>query len=556
MNSNGNQLYVFLGRFLGRINRASCCPRTLATCLFKVGHPRIFFDMASGNNFEQEISAKHTRLVNAFESGITRPIEARRQQLRKLYFAIADNEEALKESLVKDLYRSPIETEILELHLIYAEIELAIKNLGKWSADQSVWGDIRVAAARPKLKKSPYGAVLILGPWNYPLLSAVVPLTSAIAAGNTVLLKPTEMAPHSTDLLCSILGKYLDPNVFQSVKGSVPESTYLLSLKWDKIMVTGSCGVGKIVATAAAKNLTPVILELGGKSPVIVTANADLQIAAKRIAWGKFINAGQTCIAPDYVLVDSRVEKQFVQQFIKETTKIYQTMDKNNRDFAHIVNNKLWHRMDDLVKRTKGQIAFQHGSPDEESRFYPPTLVTDVQMDDVLMEEEIFGPILPVIAVDQVVQNASRLVAQNDHPLALYIFTNDEKEADRIVNTTRSGAVLINDTVLHGGSTGVPFGGVGSSGTGRYHGKYGFDEFTHERPILTQPLVLEKFMKARYPPYSFSKLRALRRLGRGNPRFSRQGSLEDSFLKRVLESKLFWAALILGGNAYTLSAHL
>lgn len=520
------------------------------------GHSHITYNMTSSNNFEQEIAAKHTRLVTAFDSGITKPIEARRQQLRQLYFAIADNEEALKESLVKDLYRSPIETEILELHLIYAEIEAAIKNLGKWAADESIWGDIRVAAARPKLKKSPYGAVLILGPWNYPLVSTLIPVASAIAAGNTVLLKPTEMAPNSTELLCSILGKYLNPNVFQSVLGSVPESTYLLSLKWGKIMVTGSCGVGKIVATAAAQNLTPVVLELGGKSPVVITANADLQVAAKRIAWGKFINAGQTCIAPDYVLVDSKAAKKFIREFIDATVAMYQNLDKDSRDFAHIVNSRLWHRMVTLVQNTKGQVVFQHGQPDEGTRFFPPTVVTDVGIDDVLMEEEIFGPILPVIAVDNVVQNASRLIARNDHPLALYIFTNDETEADRLIETTRSGAVLINDTVLQGGSVGVPFGGVGSSGTGRYHGKYGFDEFTYERPVLTQSLALEKFMKARYPPYNFAKLKALRRLGRRNPRFAREGSLEDSFLKRVLDSKLFWIALIFGGKAYAMSAHL
>lgn len=512
--------------------------------------------MSLSAEIEREITSKYERLTRGFHSGITKSIDARKDQLRRLYYAIADNETALKDALVKDLCRSHHETEVLELHLVYSEIQHAIANVGKWAADQSIWGDIRVAASRPKLQKAPYGTVLILGPWNYPYISAIIPLTSAIAAGNTVLLKPTEMAPNSTALLCSILEKALNPSVFQSVQGSVPEATYLLGLKWDKIMVTGSCGVGKVVATAAARHLTPVVLELGGKSPVIVTQNADIAIAAKRVAWGKFINAGQTCIAPDYVIIDRAVEKEFLNELEHALRQMYGKLNKDTQDFAHIVNDRLWQRMNALVNGTKGKVVFQHGDPDEKSRFYPPTIVSGIQLKDVLMEEEIFGPILPIISVNNALHEAAGLIRANDHPLALYIFTNDKKEADLLVNHTRSGAVMINDVVLHGGSTGVPFGGVGSSGTGRYHGQYGFQEFTHERPILNQPLMLEKLMKSRYPPYNAKKLAGIRRLGRNKPAFNREGPIKDSFLKQVLDSKAFWWTLILGGSAYALGPHL
>ncbi|PRT54547.1 Aldehyde dehydrogenase family 3 member B1 [Wickerhamiella sorbophila] len=471
----------------------------------------------------EEIQHKHQRVVDSFHKGKAQSLDYRKDQLRNLYFAIKDNQGKLKEALFKDLHRPPHETDVLELFLVYSEINAALSHLSKWSSDTKLSGDKRLLLSGPVLRKSPYGAVLIVSPWNYPYLLSLAPICSAIAAGNTVVFKPTEIAEHSTKALCEVLEATLDPDTFQVVQGGPEQATALLELKWDKIFFTGSTPVGRIVAQAAAKHLTPVTLELGGKSPVIVTKTANLPLAAKRIAWGKFTNAGQTCIAPDYLVLEKPIAEKFLVEFSNAIKALYGAdLTKDSPDYAHIVSARLWERQQRLVSETKGTISLQHGTPDAESLFFPPTIVTGVSSDDVLMGDELFGPILPVMTIDNM-KEAPKLIQKHDYPLALYLFSTDSTEQENLLRNTRSGAAIVNDTLIQGGSSAVPFGGVGTSGTGRYHGKFGFDEFTHERPILYQSELAEMAMSLRYPPLTESKMKKLRFVSLPREWFSRTG---------------------------------
>jgi len=478
-----------------------------------------------------EIETKYESVRDGFLSGATQDLDFRREQLRDLYYAIADHEEELKQALHEDLHRSPIELEVLELNQVLGEIKLAIDKLDSWAADIPISGDIRFVG-RNVLRPTPYGVVLVLGPWNYPYLCTLVPIVSAIAAGNTVLFKPTEIAVHSTLVLQRVLA-VLDPRVLQVVVGSVEEASFILdNLSFDKIMLTGSGRVGKIVAAAAARSLTPLTLELGGKSPAIVTASASLARAAKRLAWAKFVNAGQTCIAPDYAIVDDRVADLFVAELKRAIEQLY----PDDRDLAHIVSDPLFKRASALVGSSKGTV-WQHGGSDEFSRRFPPTIVDDVSVEDSLMQDELFGPILPIIRVKTAdfCSEACALVRRHDHPLALYIFATRKAEQTALINGTRSGAVTINDAVMQGGSSVIPFGGVGPSGQGRYHGKYGFDEFTFERPVVNQPNWAESLLAARYPPYTAFNALLLRLVSRPlRPGFTRRGPVRPTFFARVL----------------------
>lgn len=484
-----------------------------------------------------KIISKYDTIVKGFDSGKTLDIEFRKEQLRNLYYAIKDHEQLLVDALIKDFHRAPFETEFLELHGVYAEINLAISNLDKWAADEPLGFDVRMMMSRPVLRRQPYGSVLIFGPWNYPYLCAIVPVVSALAAGNTVVLKPTEMAPYSSEVVASILERALHPAIFQVVLGSVAESSLLLEQKWDKIMVTGSCNVGKIVATAAAKNLTPVVLELGGKSPAIVSRSANIKLAARRIAWGKFSNSGQTCIAPDYVIIDKDVKDKFIAEMIKALKHFYPNLTKDTEDWTHIATDRLWERAGKLIETTKGKIEFQWGKPDKASKFYPPTVVSGVGTDDSLMAEEIFAPLLPIIAVNDVNTDALPLVRENDFPLAAYVFSTDSKQADWLLARIRSGAAVVNDCVVQGGSSTIPFGGIKNSGAGRYHGKFGFDEFSHARPLLRQPNFIEALLHGRYAPYRASNLKNLRFLGVPSEWFPRQGPVRRSLLGRLMRCR-------------------
>lgn len=456
-------------------------------------------------SFIKELDTKYQSVQRGYLSHRTFDLEFRRQQLRNLYYAILDNENLIKQALHHDLHRAPAETETLEIHGLLAETVLAIRSLGDWAADEPIDADIRFTGKK-LLRKEPYGIVLVIGPWNYPFLCTLGPLISAIAAGNTALVKPTEVAVESAKAITYIIEQALDPEVAQVVNGGVQETTEVLKLKYDKIMFTGSNRVGQIVLQAAAKQplATPVALELGGKSPAVVFASANLRIAAKRLAWAKFANAGQTCIAPDYCIVEKKVAAQFVKELEKAVSKLYRDLtptSTDGADFAQIISERMFDRLSSLVEKSNGE-RWQLGEADRASLFFPPTIVSNVSGNDSLLQEELFGPILPVVAVDSG-KEASDLVvgSAHDYPLACYIFSGKNSEIDHVANYVRTGAVMVNDALIQGGSTGIPFGGVGNSGIGRYHGKWGFDEFSHEKPVVYQPNWAELIIASRYPPF-------------------------------------------------------
>jgi aldehyde dehydrogenase (NAD+) len=478
------------------------------------------------------------RVKNAFQSGKTLDIDYRLTQVRNLYYGILDNADMLKDALNQDFHRNREETEFLELQGIYGEIDLVMNELPKWVKEESAGGDIRVMTARPVIQRQPYGTVLIVSPWNYPYLLSVAPIISAIAAGNTIIFKPTEVAPNSTQALTKVLQSCLDPDLLQVVTGGVPEATLVLQQKFDKILFTGSTAVGRITAQAAAKHLTPVCLELGGKSPVLVSKSANIPLAARRVAWGKFVNAGQTCVAPDYVLVEPQVKDEFIRELKKAIETFYPNLSPDQKDFAHISSDRMYNRLDNIVKTTNGKVEFQLGTPDAKSRFMPPTVVSDVKPTDSLMKDELFGPLLPVLTVNDIKADGVPFVRDNhDTPLALYVFSSDSKEANYILNHTRSGGAIVNDTILHVGVSEAPFGGIGESGMGQYHGKWGFYEFSHVRTVLRQPWIAEKLIGLRYPPYSPKKVKLLGKLAGAHVWYTRNGPVRRSWLRRIFTTK-------------------
>lgn len=502
---------------------------------------------------DEAILAQYQQLENGFRSNKTLDVQFRLQQLRNIYYAIKDNEQHLREALFKDFKRPYDETDILELHGILSETDYAINNLPSWVKPEKPWTDLRVFTASPQVHKQPFGKILIISPWNYPYFLAVVPVMSAIAAGNVVMWKPTEIAPNSSQCLTKVLQAALDPSVFQVVNGAVREATSLLNLHWDKIMLTGSTGVGKVVAQAAAKNLTPTLLELGGKSPVLVSKTANIKVAANRIVWGKFINAGQTCVAPDYVLVEPEVKQQLIDALVASIQEFWPKLTAQDKGYAHMANARMYDRMIKLVASTEGTVAYQHGQCDDQSLFLPPTIVSNVTESDCLMADELFGPVLPIIDCPDISTAGVRFVIENhDCPLALYVFSGDQKQAKSIVERTRSGGALINDTVLHVGVTQVPFGGIGNSGMGSYHGKYGFDAFSHERTVLNQPFWAELLMKMRYPPYAAKKTKTMARLSAPNAWYARTGPVKRSIFSKLFTAKYFLLLLALVGAASVL----
>lgn len=417
-----------------------------------------------------------------------------------------ENEAAFEDSLYKDIRKPKQETLLGELAPQKQEIEDSIKSLDKWAKDESVKTGLAFKLTSAHIRKEPLGAVLIIGAWNYPISLLLGPMIGAIAAGNTIVAKPSEVSAHTAALIAELGPKYLDPEAFIFVNGAVPETTKLLELKWDLIFYTGNGTVGRIVATAAAKHLTPTVLELGGKSPAIIAKDTDVQTTARRLVWGKFFNNGQTCIAPDYVLVEESVKEPVVkamQGYIKE---FFGEDPQKSDSYGRIVNGNHFKRLTGLVAESKGSVLAH--KTDETDNYISPTLVTDVTADDKLMAGEIFGPILPIMTVKNI-DEAVNYINAHDQPLALYTFSKSKATIKNVMDRTRSGAALGNDSLMHFTVPTLPFGGVGPSGQGAYHGKQSFDTFSHHRASLTQPFGLEKALDARYPPYNAGKLKML-----------------------------------------------
>jgi len=452
-------------------------------------------------------TAGHADALRAyFETGATKPLSWRLSQLDALEHFLMERDQDIEDALRADLRKPPTEAFTSEAGIALSELRLTRKKLASWMKPERVRTSKIAMPGRSYIYREPLGVTLIIGAWNYPLHLVLVPLIGAIAAGNCAVLKPSEVAPNVSALIAKWIPKYLDRKAVQVVEGSVPETTELLQEKWDHIFYTGNGTVGRIVMAAAARHLTPVTLELGGKSPCIVDESADLNMAAQRIVFGKFFNAGQTCVAPDYVLVHDHVHDALVNRMSSAIREFYGDDPKQSPDFARIVNERHHARLTRLLDDAD---VVAGGENDVSDRYIAPTILKNVKEDDAVMQEEIFGPILPVISVPSV-DSAIAFVNRRPKPLALYLFGRDKDVHDRVLAGTSAGGTTINHIWLHLGVDQLPFGGVGESGMGAYHGRLSFETFSHRRAVLKKPLLPDPPLL--FPPYSARKLRWIKRL--------------------------------------------
>ncbi|KAI0048149.1 NAD-aldehyde dehydrogenase [Auriscalpium vulgare] len=447
-----------------------------------------------------EIPAIREKSRAAFLSGRTKSIAFRKQQLLSLAYLLKDNATRFQEALTSDLGRPVFESNFLEIGTTIAEVKLMYDNVAKWSKPEYAAWSRNWFAMKPKVLKEPKGVALIIGPFNYPIFCTLNPVAGAIAAGNGCILKPSEQSPATAALLAELIPKYLDPELYSVVNGAIPETTKLLELQWDHILYTGSGRVARIVLAAAAKTLSPVTTELGGKSPVFIDPTADLKAITKRLMWGKVTNAGQTCIAPDYVLVQKDIVEPFIEACKDTLKEFYPDGAEASESYSRIISPASASRLKGLIDGTKGTIVYG-GTSNIEERFVEPTIVKGVDFNDSLMSEEIFGPVLPIIAVENV-DEAIKLVNSRDHPLALYVFSSNSAYKKKVFDNTQSGAAVANDVLLQAGAEGVPIGGIGPSGSGGYRGKFSFDTFTHYRTSLDNPKWVDMILGGRFPPYT------------------------------------------------------
>jgi len=451
------------------------------------------------------ISQVVAKTRSAYESGKTRPLAWRKTQLQACVRMLQENADQFAEALATDLGRGPEEAWLYDIGFSITEIELMIKNLKKWTEPRKVSTPMVSLPGSSHRVPQPLGVVLVIAPWNYPIQLLVIPVAGAIAAGNAVVMKPSEVSSATSALLGKLVPQYLDNDAIAIVEGAVPETTQLLAEKFDHIFYTGNGTVGRIVMRAAAENLTPVTLELGGKSPTIVDKSANLAIAGRRIAWAKYVNAGQTCVAPDYVLAHDSIADKLVEEIRKSIKNFYGEDPRQSSDFARISSPRHFSRLDAML--ASGNIAIG-GQTDEQDRYISPTVLVDVKASDAVMQEEIFGPILPVLAV-QSIDDAIDFVNARPHPLALYVFAEDQKVNDKVVASTTSGGVTVNGTIFHMTGPFLPFGGVGESGMGAYHGRAGVDTFQHLKPVLKRSTRVDAPLA--YPPYTKRKFAILKK---------------------------------------------
>ncbi|MCP9827814.1 aldehyde dehydrogenase family protein [Synechococcus sp. L2F] len=440
--------------------------------------------------------------------GLTRPLAWRREQLARLTTLLDGAEEAILAALAADLGKPPVEA-YFEVVAVRQELRLCQRQLRRWMAPRPVPVPLSQKPGQARLMPEPLGCVLIIGPWNYPFSLTIQPLVSALAAGNSAVLKPSEQAPQTSALIAQLVARHLEPDVVQVVEGDGAVASALLQLRFDHIFFTGGGRVGRLVMEAAARHLTPVTLELGGKSPAIVLADADLDTTARRLIWGKGLNAGQTCIAPDHLLVEDSVRPALVERLTREITRCYGEDPLASPDLARIVNRPQFERLCGLLEgaRQRGQLL-AGGQIDPERLRIAPTLLAVDAADDPLMQEELFGPLLPVLPVASLDEAITR-VRRGAKPLALYLFSSSAAAQEQVLAGTSSGGVCFNDVVMQVGVPELPFGGVGPSGMGRYHGQSGFDTFSHLRSVLRRPFRFD--VPLRYPPYG-DRLGLIKRL--------------------------------------------
>ncbi len=443
-------------------------------------------------NIYEELLEKQKKY---FEIGGTKNIKFRLSQLQKLKKLITTNEAQILEAIKLDLSKPDFENILTETQIVLWELDYFIKNLNLWIKPKVVKTPLFHFPAKSYIQPEPLGQTLIIAPWNYPFQLLFAPLVASVAAGNTTVLKPSEISANTSKIISNLIKQNFDEKYIAVVEGGVDETQKLLNCRWNKIFYTGSTKVGKIVMQAAAKNLTPVTLELGGKSPCIVDTDIKIKQTARKIAWGKFLNAGQTCIAPDYILVNKKIKNEFILQLIN-TIKIFYTENPiKSKDYARIINVNHFDRLVNYLK--DGEIV-AGGDYNKELKYISPTLIINPKLDSNLMTEEIFGPILPIVAYETI-DEAISFINQREKPLALYIFSTKTKIQSKILNNTSSGGVCINDTISHITTSYLPFGGVGNSGMGKYHGKIGFEEFSHLKSVMHKTFLID--YKLRYPPY-------------------------------------------------------
>jgi aldehyde dehydrogenase (NAD+) len=450
------------------------------------------------------IPAALQRLRGTFATGKTRPIEWRLHQLAELARMMRDHEADFAEALKADLGKCHFEAVLTEMSFVESEANYARKHLRRWLKPKGVPTPLMALPGRSYIWPEPKGVVLIIAPWNYPLSMVCAPLVGAIAAGNCAVMKPSEVTTHTSAAIARILPRYLDNDAFAVIEGGVPETTELLENHFDHILYTGNERVARIVMTAAAKHLTPVTLELGGKSPCIIDKSADLDVAASRIAWGKFINAGQTCVAPDHVLVHRSVATQFADLMAAKIKGFYGEDPRQSPDFCRIASERHTAR---FAKLLEGQKIHTGGVVDVPERYVSPTIVLDPDPESELMQEEIFGPVLPIITVEEM-HHAIKFVADRPKPLALYLFAKSKSLEDAVLKRLSAGSICVNDAVIFMVSPEMPFGGVGNSGMGRYTGWYGFETFSHMKPVMKRSFRFDAPM--RYPPYDDFKAKVMR----------------------------------------------
>lgn len=463
-----------------------------------------------------EIIATVARLRTNFHlKRKTHPLQYRLNQLRNLYFAVKDNVDEFCEALYKDFGRSHSETKNLEINPFLNELVHTMSHLHNWAKAEPVQHLPLIMKSNPiYIERIPLGTVLVISPFNYPLFLALGSLSAAISGGNCVVLKVSELNPHFAQVLTKVLTRVLDPDTFAMVNGAIPETTTLLDQRFDKIMYTGSTMVGTIIAKKAAETLTPVLLELGGKSPAFVledVTDADLAVIARRIVWARFTNAGQTCVAIDYVLAHEKVKQKLVENIVKVIKEdFYNGLTAKDPTYTHIIHLRAFENLSKMISQSKGDIV-AGGDTDAATRFISPTVIDNVQWEDSTMQQEIFGPVLPILGYTDLELAVQEVIKRHDTPLASYVFTsgprdrNKNPQVDLIRTAIRSGGTIVNDAVMHVSLANAPFGGIGQSGQGAYHGFYSFRAFTHERTTMEQNLKMDFTLKVRYPPYEEKK---------------------------------------------------
>lgn len=444
---------------------------------------------------EQEIKDLVTRQRKYFQTGATLPVSVRVDALKRLYGVISGCEKEIHTALKRDLGKSGFESYMCETGLVLEEISYMLKHIHRFAREKNVRTPLAQFHSRSFKKPSPYGVTLIMSPWNYPFMLTLSPLVDALAAGNTAVVKPSAYSPHTSDVILQILSQCFDPEYVAVVTGGRTENTCLLREHFDYIFFTGSQFVGKEVMRNAAEHLTPVTLELGGKSPCIVDKSADIKLAAKRIVFGKYLNCGQTCVAPDYIYCHRSVKDRLVKEVQKQIQKQYGKQPLRNPNYGKIINEKHFDRLLGLIDKNK---TVHGGDSDRHALRIEPTVLDNVTFADAVMQEEIFGPIMPILifdSMDEVIHNINAM----PHPLALYLFTSDKAAAKKVTSRCGFGGGCINDTIIHLATTEMGFGGFGESGMGSYHGKVGFDTFSHYKSIVDKKTWID--LPMRYQPY-------------------------------------------------------